>query len=376
MKIAHSQDFFIDQGDTMSHLNFTRRNGAMCAAIMLALAGSSAEAQVTLYGILDAGARYSSGLTAANAASNGSTTSVGSGINTTSRFGFRGSEDLGGGLRATFNLESGILVDTGAQANATKLFDRAATVGLQGAFGQVTIGRQTTLLADANSQFDPIRSRFAGFNPNIAIAALSQHRLGIEYGAAGSNAGSFRLDNSIKYSGTFSGITLRAMHSFGEQSGNTSSLSSTGAGASFATGPVSFGGSYQRFVTANNLDLKGYYVGATANLAPHQLSISYAQSTAETTATAETRNKTYGIGGVINLSAANAIVLGVYRVERSRTGQSDDGFDRIIAFWEHNLSKRTTLYIEADHTRWRNGYQGVGAKSSATGFSIGAKHSF
>jgi predicted porin len=351
------------------------RLGALSACIALALGATSANAQVTLYGIVDAGVRYSSGLTAANAASDASTTSVGSGINTTSRFGMRGSEDLGGGLRATFNLESGILVDTGAQANATKLFDRAATVGLQGAFGQVTIGRQTTLLADANSQFDPIRSRFAGFNPNIAIAALSQHRLGIEYGPAGSNAGSFRLDNSIKYSGTFSGLTLRAMHAFGEQSGNTSALSSSGVGASFATGGIALGGAYQRMIAANDLDLKGYLVGATANVAKHQLSVSYAQSTAETTATAETRNKTYGLGGIFAFSANN-LVLGVYRVDRSRTGQVRDGFDRFIAFWEHNLSKRTALYIEADHTRWRDGYQGAGNKSSATGFSLGAKHSF
>jgi predicted porin len=360
----------------MSVTKSSLRLSALSASIAFAFGASVSQAQVTLYGIVDAGVRYSSGLTAANASSADNVWSVGSGINTTSRFGMRGSEDLGGGLRATFNLESGILVDTGAQANATKLFDRAATVGLQGAFGQVTIGRQTTLLADSNSQFDPIRSRFAGFNPNIAIAALSQHRLGIEYGPAASNAGSFRLDNSVKYSGTFSGVTLRAMHAFGEQSGNSTALSSSGAGVSFAAGPVSVGGSYQRLVALNELDLKAYYLGASANLSAHQLSVTYAQSTAETTAVAETRNKTYGVGGLFALSAANNLVLGLYRVERSRTGQRKDGFDRVIAFWEHNLSKRTALYLEADHTRWRDGYEGAGNKRNATGFSFGAKHSF
>jgi Gram-negative porin len=232
------------------------------------------------------------------------------------------------------------------------------------------------LLADTNSQFDPIRSRFAGFNPNIAIASLSQHRLGLEYGPAGSNAGSFRLDNSIKYSGTFSGLNVRAMHAFGEQSGNASALSSTGVGASFSSGPVALGGSYQRMSTANDFDLKAYYLGASASVAQHQFSVSYAQSTADAPTPTETRNKTYGIGGLLALSAANNLVLGLYRVERSRTGLASDGFDRIIAFWEHNMSKRTTLYIEADHTRWRNGYEGAGNKSSASGFSLGAKHSF
>lgn len=100
----------------------------LCALSLLAAAGTAqTQSSVTLYGIVDAAARYSSGL---DAAYNGSAIShfvVNSGINNTSRFGLRGVEDLGGGLKAVFNLESGINVDTGAQANATKLFDSAAT---------------------------------------------------------------------------------------------------------------------------------------------------------------------------------------------------------------------------------------------------------
>jgi len=207
--------------------HFTGCRNPLLGLSLLALAyAGHAQSSVTLYGVADAGVRYGSGLTAAYAGSADTSTAVNSGINTTSRFGFRGSEDLGGGLKAIFNLESGINLDTGASANATKLFDRAAIVGLQGGWGSVTAGRQTTVLADVVSAVDPLGSRFASFNPNVGIAALSAHRLGAEFGPAGSTTGAYRLDNSVKYVGRLSDFSVRAMHAFGEQAGSSSNLSS------------------------------------------------------------------------------------------------------------------------------------------------------
>jgi predicted porin len=187
-----------------------KRLGALCAAV----ASTCVVAQtngVTLYGIVDLGMRHGSGLTASNAASAGSTDSLGSGINTTSRWGLRGTEDLGGGAKAVFQLESGLNADTGAPANASKYFDRASWLGLQGGWGTLALGRQTTTLADAISPVDPLGMRFAGFNASIGVAALSQHGLGIEFGSAGSTSGSYRLDNAVKYTGRFGGFTARAM---------------------------------------------------------------------------------------------------------------------------------------------------------------------
>ncbi|MBF9264389.1 porin [Acidovorax cattleyae] len=69
---------------------------------------------------------------AANAPSPSSAAGIASGVDNTSRFGLRGREDLGGGLHAVFNLETGLNLDTGTQANATKFFDRATIVGLGG----------------------------------------------------------------------------------------------------------------------------------------------------------------------------------------------------------------------------------------------------
>jgi predicted porin len=347
-------------------------------AAALAALGTTAQAQssVTIYGITDAGFRTANGLTAASAPSAGNTNAVNSGINTTSRLGYRGREDLGGGLYAMFNLESGINVDTGAPANTTKFFDRASIVGVGAGWGLITLGRQTTLLADAVGPVDPLSSRFASFNPNIGIAALSSHGLAQEYGPAGITTGAYRLDNSLKYTGTFSGVSVRAMHALGEQSGNSAKLSSSGVGLGYASGPVTATLGYQRFKTVAELDLKAYVGGVAAKVGNGRLAITYGNSEANTTATAKTRNKTLGLGGTLPVSANLDLVLTHYRVTRSRTGSNDDGFNRTIAFAEYKLSKRSLVYLEADSTQWKAGYNAAGTKGTGTGLSLGVKHTF
>ena len=153
--------------------------------VLLCAGGAHAQSSVEVSGLVDvfAGSIKNSG-------DAGRKSVVDSGGLTTSWFGFKGSEDLGGGAKALFNLESGLNADTGAPANATKYFDRASWVGLQGGWGTLALGRQTTTLADAISPVDPLAMRFASFNPNIGVTALSQHGLGIEYGSAGANSGS------------------------------------------------------------------------------------------------------------------------------------------------------------------------------------------
>lgn len=347
------------------------------AALCLAAVGSSAvlaQSNVTLYGIMDAGMRRSSGLDAAHAASPSSVSALTSGINTTSRWGLRGSEDLGGGLRAEVNLESGINVDTG-QPNA-KYFDRASVVGLRNSWGSVMVGRQTTVLADALGTIDPLSNRFAAFNPNIQVAALSGHRLGLEYGPSGSTSNAYRLDNSVKASGTWSGVTLRLMHGFGEQATGSSRLSASGVSLGYAAGNYAAVIAQGRFRTAANLELDAVLAGARVRLGAATLMASYGKSEAQTTATATTTNKTISVGGSYRLQPKVNLVLGHYIVDRSRTGSADDGFNRTIGFVEYELSKRSLVYVQADATRWDNNYQGAANKSSANGVSLGVKHTF
>lgn len=335
-----------------------------------------AQSSVTLYGVVDAGLRHARGLESNNSGSAGSATALNSGINTTSRLGFRGNEDLGGGLKAIFNLESGVNVDTGGMSNAAKQFDRASWVGLQGGWGSLTLGRQTTLLADAVSAVDPLGSRYAGFNPNIGTAALSAHRLGGEYGPAGATTGAYRLDNSIKYVGRFGDFSVRGMHALGEQGASQSKLSSSGLGATYQAGSYNAAVAYTEFKNANGLTLKGYVGGVGAKLGNGKLSITYGSHKAQTSVTATTRNNTFGVGGAMPLTGSLDLVAAYYRVDRSRSGAADDGFGRLIAFLEYKLSRRTLAYAEVDHTSWKNGYQGPGLKSHGTGVSVGVKHVF
>lgn len=165
------------------------------AAAALATAGTAAaQSNVTLYGIMDAGIEY---VNHAGANGGGAARLVSGGKNT-SRWGLRGSEDLGGGLKGIFNLESGIAIDTGRLDTDNTLFDRRAVVGLAGSFGQVVFGRTFTTTYDFMLPYDPM-----GYAPNYSWATSST--------ATGDRKdGLFsRASNAVRYDGTFGGLEAR-----------------------------------------------------------------------------------------------------------------------------------------------------------------------
>jgi hypothetical protein len=123
-------------------MNLKRIAVLIVVALELGLAGQAhAQSSVTLYGILDEFVGYQSTKVAGK-----STTLVALGNNgeLTSRWGIRGSEDLGGGYHAIFDLESGFDPGTGAVQNAYRFFDRQAWVGVAAPYGEVRLGRQNT----------------------------------------------------------------------------------------------------------------------------------------------------------------------------------------------------------------------------------------
>jgi predicted porin len=122
---------------------------SLIAIAVLTVAGAaSAQSSLNLYGVADVWVGKTK---------NGDT-QLGSGGLAGSRLGFKGTEDLGGGLKAHFTLEQGVSLDTGAAAAAGVAFSRQANVGLSGGFGSVKLGRSFTALDDingaANSGFD------------------------------------------------------------------------------------------------------------------------------------------------------------------------------------------------------------------------------
>ena len=356
----------------------TKRQILAAAAVSLAMPVMAQTASsVTLYGILDTAVRSQTGLTSTYGRSPVDTTVVASGVGPTSRWGLRGTEDLGGGLRATFNLESGINVDTGTQANAVTYFDRASTVGLAGAWGTATVGRQNTLLADSAGVADPIGLRFAGLNPNIQNVSLTGHQLGVEYGTTGSSTASNRQNNSIKYSVPIGPVVARAMHSFGEVAQSSSRQSTSGLGVDYLTEELKITTAYTRFKDANDRRLVAANVGASWLALPSlRVMANMGYNRGFTSATAEATNRI--VAGGVNYSIAPAIDLlaGYYKVDRHRTAQPDDGFKRLLAFVEYKLSRRSKVYLELDTTRWKGNYLGAGNKSTSNGVSLGITHAF
>ncbi|OZA94881.1 MAG: hypothetical protein B7X59_13090 [Polaromonas sp. 39-63-203] len=188
----------------------------VAGAVLGLVSATSAMAQssVTLYGIVDAAVTYT---TKQNAAGD-SRTGIDAGQLATSRWGMRGTEDLGGGLKANFNLEGTLINDTGAAGlgfggnsapgvvpvvvsaagSTTSLFDRQATVGLSGGFGSINLGRQNILGVDSIGLADPISLAQPAINPNVAFSALNRGDL---YGGYGTNGGgaALRQNNSIRY---------------------------------------------------------------------------------------------------------------------------------------------------------------------------------
>lgn len=198
---------------------------------------------VTVYGIINPTIVYAdkvANATSSNPTSTGSRLSMDSAVASGSRLGFKGVEDLGGGLKATFVIESGFNADTGSSAQGGLLFGRTATVGLAGSFGSVTLGRQKDYIDDLSSFNSAVD--FGSFTNNVHALNLDRSQ-----GA--------RINNSVRYtSPSMSGVTLSALYGFGEQAGSTGAGQSFGFGGSYNNGPLSFGAAYfQNKLTGDNL---------------------------------------------------------------------------------------------------------------------------
>ncbi|VVD80274.1 porin [Pandoraea cepalis] len=166
-------------------------------AMALTLAAGCAKADgLQIYGILDNSLEY---LSNAAAGANGSKSSlfrVSNGSQAANRFGFKGAEDLGGGLKAIMQLEAGFNLDSGQLQQGGRMFGRQAYVGLQNQWGALTFGRQKNLIYDAFLELDPLSYY------SYSLPALDAQFVG-------------KADNSIKYAGNFNGIKVAGLFSTG-----------------------------------------------------------------------------------------------------------------------------------------------------------------
>lgn len=173
------------------------------AALLGAFAGSAVAADVTLYGVVDYGLQYThvdSDKANTDAVDN---FQLSSGNQSGARFGLKGSEDLGNGVKAGFHLENGFAADTGSLAQNSRLFGREARLFVNGAFGEVAFGRMGTL-GSANGTY--------GLLGNLSPFGASWVGA-VEYSTY--YVGGIRADNTVTYkTPTFAGVTVYAQYSF------------------------------------------------------------------------------------------------------------------------------------------------------------------
>lgn len=208
---------------------------AVAVATALSVPAMAQTSNVTLYGITDIA------LVSVSNKDNARLIAIDSGVLQSSRFGFRGTEDLGGGLSAIFVLESGFNLDTGAGSSA--LFNRQSFVGLSSkSMGALSLGRQ----------YGPIYDQLIGLSSAPAFGVQAGAIDGITLPTSASSAarfentiGSTRFDNSVKYSSpTLSGVKASMMVGLGEVAGSTSSGQTLSAGVGYNQGAVNFGLGY------------------------------------------------------------------------------------------------------------------------------------
>ena len=353
-------------------------NKAMMVALGLAASSLPAAAQtsgsVTLYGLIDTAIRYS---THENAAGNRNL-QLTDGAITGNRWGLRGTEDLGGGTKTMFILESGFSGDTGASLQGGRLFGRTAVVGLEGGYGKLYLGRQYTLVHEVLSTYEAMA--FA----NNAIV-----------GYQGGNYTGLRYDNTVKYIKSFGGLQLAGAWSFGEAVGSFNKGSAGAGSIVYSTESAEVGAVYQ--VTR---DVSSAFFGAVpAALASKQtvwgfggrfdtaIATWYLGYTNSRLDVANYRNQVAYVGAKVPIAGALSFIGTVQYDWMRHLGTSGKRLTS-AGVLDYAFSKRTDVYAELDYTHLQGAWIALNSgaafnnsgntygNNARLGVMLGVRHKF
>ena len=351
------------------------------AALMCATCGM-AQSSVTLYGVVDANYQRASqgGVSASRL--------VGSGSNSAARLGVRGSEDLGSGLRASFVLEAGLNVDSGAGAAtntnnqasgagaaAGLTFDRRSTVSLSSAsLGELRLGRDYLPTFWNFNQFDPFTTVGSGNSRNVSQNANVTN--------SARTSTPIRASHSIGYflpSG-LGGVYGQAMYALGENASNAANSDDgkvTSLRLGYAAGPLNLAVAAARTqLVAGNVTVTN--LGGSYNFGVAKALVQLFTDKSSAAGTARTRG--FLLGATIPVGSGYVPVSYTSNKEQSGAGRSAK---QLAVGYVHNLSKRTAVY--ATYSRINNangaavngngGVPGV-ANQHWTGTDVGLRHTF
>ena len=366
-----------------------------------------AQTSVTLYGTLDTSITYVN-----HANGNKNLWSLGNssyGNLSGSRWGLKGAEDLGGGLKAIFQLESGFNPSTGALGQGGRLFGRQAYVGLTAAqYGALTLGRQ----------YDPV--------VDLVQAITEDNYLGSVFATPGdvdNYDNSFRVNNAVKYTTpVWNGLQAAAMYSFGGIAGSTGAEQSYSAAVAYNNGPVALAGGY--FYAANSQAGSGIRTTGWSSTSDGTFDSSinsgyvsaHSLSSARAAAQYSLGQFTFGLGysnaqyapdgssvfrstekyntgqGFVNYHLTPVLLLGLGYAYTHANGDTNANYHQVSIGADYSLSKRTDIYVTAG---WQHasgdqgdglggsmpaeasiGSYGYNGTATQTMFNLGLRHKF
>lgn len=333
--------------------------------IALAVAGlvaapAFAQSNVTIYGIADVGFVHANG-------SGMKKNAIDSGLFSGSRIGFKGTEDLGNGLKALFTLEYKINPDNDGSVGDGS---RQTFIGLTGSFGTVVAGRLQPMAKTFVDTFDPIAS--TSFSPTYDLHEGTIHT-------------GIRLNNAVAYvTPGMSGFTGQVAYSFGGAAAGDGAYSNDqerilGLAGMYSNGPIGAGVVYHRVTNVGNVssaDSKDWALGGSYDFGVVKLMGLYNRHKNDAN---NNTDKTWTLGGQVPVGAADTIYVGYTKLKA-------DGSDMDAKGWalqySHNMSKRTMLY--AGYSRISNddaatkAVSGITAAAgdSSTRFGVGMRHTF
>ena len=366
----------------------------LCAIAAVLAAGMASHAQaatsVTLYGVVDLGVGYEK--VEGPGGYEASRIGMIDGGHGSSRFGLRGSEDLGGGLQATFVLENGYSASNGRQGQSGRLFGRQATLGLKSdSWGQIQ----------------------AGLNKNYATSWVGEaiNPFGTNFGTASvastfTSAASVRYDNLVTYeTPTFGGFQAGIGYSFNADSGKTNTgfrtdeqNRATTVGVRYKAGPVYLGAAYDS-LNRSNIDsreddeIQAFVVGGSYDFEVAKLGVAFGQvrdgwfkngDIGVTPDGVEDFGSSYSSAEgfkansylvALTVPLGNSDVFGAWQSadpKNDRLNGQDETMNVYSIGVTHDLSKRTNVYAYGSYAD--NYYFHKDVKSSSV--AVGIRHRF
>ena len=350
---------------------FAKKN-LVAAAALLALAGA-AQAQVKLYGMLDMSVGSFENAHAKGTSAR--TTEVASGKMMTSYFGLSGSEDLGGGLKAEFVLESFLAADTGeaggenTRNKAGGFWSRGSWVGLSGGFGRVALGQYDNPLFTYCYTYNPFGSSMA-FSPTMRHYYYGQGGVDQANAGVGFDTG---FVNSVTYETPVMGGFMATLQYSPKESGDSASYS---AAVSYNAGPLSAALTYVKsgISTAYDADEKVWALGASYDFGVAKAFLQYTavDQDASTVGGVQAANedKIYQVGVSVPLSDKASVMASYGKLSNKLVSSGAKENDSVFSLgYSYMLSKRTDVYGVFTNN------QHTGLESGQT-FAVGIRHNF